>query len=143
MARLWEVMAKRPRVLNTVRPEETVSAAARFMAEAQVGAVLVTDSETLLGIFSERDLLRRVVVAGRSLQLRVSEVMTRDPITASPDDDRAEAVETMQRLGCRHLPIVRNHVLIDTLSIRDLVFSELEDRSYEISELNRFIRGAL
>src|SRR5271157_3394182 len=87
MTRLTEILKRRSPVVNTLSPDQTVAEAARVMADRHVGAVLLVEGGRLVGIFSERDLLQRVVVQGASPErtpLRTA--MTRDPITAGPGD---------------------------------------------------------
>ena len=142
MARLAEILRRRSPVLNTLSPDQTVGEAARVMADRHVGAVLLVDAGRLIGIFSERDLLHRVVVRGASLEhTQLRTVMTGDPITASPGDDRMIAVLKMREAGCRHLPIVTEGAVIDMVSIRDLLFDEIEERKTEIEDLKRYIHG--
>ncbi len=142
MPSLWEILGRRRPVLHELPPDAPVSEAVRIMAENEVGAVLVVKKGSLIGIFSERDVLRRVVVPGLPLSTALREVMTADPVTIEAADTRASAIEKMQSLGCRHLPVINDGELVDMISIRDLVFDELKDRDYEIAELNRYIRGA-
>lgn len=142
MTRLTEILKRRSPVLNTLSPDQTVAEAVRVMADRHVGAVLVVEAGRLVGIFSERDLLRRVVVNDTSpahTQLRT--VMTRDPITAGPGDERMIAVIKMREGDCRHLPIVTGGVVVDMVSIRDLLFDELEERKIEIEDLMRYIHN--
>jgi CBS domain-containing protein len=113
------------------------------MCQQHVGAILIGDRSRLLGIFSERDLLQRVIWKQRRLEAtRLREVMTADPITASPSDDRMSAIRKMESVRCRHLPIVDGGTLVDTVSIRDLLFDEIKERETEIAELKRYIQGA-
>ena len=142
MARLTEILRRRPPVVNVLSPDQTVGEAARLMAAREVGAVLLVEAGRIVGIFSERDLLRRVVARGAPpdhTPLRAA--MTRDPITASPDDDRMAAVLQMRKIGCRHLPILLDGVPVDTISIRDLLFDEIDARDGEIEDLKRYIQG--
>jgi CBS domain-containing protein len=142
MARLTEILRRRPPVVNVVSPDQTVGEAARLMADREVGAVLLVEAGSVVGIFSERDLLRRVVAKGASLaDTPLRTVMTPDPIAASPDDDRLAAVLKMRKVGCRHLPILRDGTLVDTISIRDLVFDEIAERTREVEDLKRYIQG--
>jgi CBS domain-containing protein len=143
MAHLSELLVRRTPVVHVMRPDASVAEAVVVMARWRVGAVPIVARSRLVGIFSERDLLRRVVAQGRdasSTPLR--EVMTPEPVTASPEEDRLEAVLKMQRVGCRHLPIVADGEVIDMLSMRDLLFSEIEERSAEIDDLKRYIAGS-
>ena len=142
MARLTEILRRRPPVVNVLSPDQTAGEAARLMAAREVGAVLLVEAGGVVGIFSERDLLRRVVATGASPdQTVLRTVMTRDPITASPDEDRMVAVLKMRKIGCRHLPILLDGTLVDTVSIRDLLYDEIDARDGEIEDLKRYIQG--
>jgi len=143
MALLSDILKRRSAVINVFGPGQVVAVAVRAMTERQVGAVLVVERGRLRGIFSERDLLRRVYALGRDLdQTLLREVMTPDPITATPGDDRMSAIVKMEKHGCRHLPILVEGQVVDTLSIRDLLFDEIRERDSEIAELKRYIQGA-
>lgn len=142
MAHLSELLGKRPAVVNVLAPTDPVAEAVRCMAERRVGAVLVCGDDRLLGIFSERDLVRRVVSAGHDpARTRLEDVMTPDPVTATPEDTSARAIAKMRVVGCRHLPILQGGRVVDTISIRDLLFRELEARDGDIEELRRYIHG--
>lgn len=142
MGLIAQILQRRSPVVHTLAPDQMVADAAAVMASREVGAVLVVERERLVGVFSERDLLRRVCAAGRSTEkTRLAEVMTPDPVTASPGDSRLVAVAKMRRVGCRHLPVVVDGAIIDMLSMRDLLFVELEERQAEIESLRQYIRG--
>ena len=142
MARLTEILRRRPPVVNVLSPDQTAAEAARLMAAREVGAVLLVEAGRVVGIFSERDLLRRVVAKGASPdQTPLRAVMTRDPITAGPDEDRMVCVLKMRKIGCRHLPILLDGTLVDTVSIRDLLYDEIDARDGEIEDLKRYIHG--
>jgi len=143
MAQLAEILRRRSPVVNILTPDQSVAEAVRTMAERAVGAVLLVEKGVLVGIFSERDVLRRVHAKERSPQgTRLREVMTRDPITAGPDEDRMSAIRKMEATGCRHLPVTMEGQVVDTVSIRDLLFDEIKEREGEIAELKRYIQGA-
>ncbi|HXZ84507.1 MAG TPA: CBS domain-containing protein [Myxococcota bacterium] len=143
MGLIAELLGRRSPVVHVMSPEQTVLDAVALMAARRVGAVPVVEHGRLVGIFSERDLVRRVVAMGRAIdKTRLAEVMTPDPITASPGDERALAVHKMDEAQCRHLPIVRHGVLVDMLSIRDLLFVELEERAEAVESLRRYIGGS-
>jgi CBS domain-containing protein len=89
-----------------VRPEQTVGEAVGLMRQQRVGCVLVCDGDRLLGIFTERDLMRRVLAAGRPLGVPVSECMTPDPVVVHPKESIATAVRRMEEGGYRHLPVL-------------------------------------
>lgn len=143
MAHLADILQRRSPVVNVFTPEQSVAEAVRAMSSRRVGAVLIAEQGRLVGIFSERDLLRRVVAKGRALEnTSLREVMTADPITATPSDTRRSAIVKMQALGCRHLPLLVEGQVVDTVSIRDLLFDEIKERDSEIEELKRYIQGS-
>jgi CBS domain-containing protein len=142
MARLRAILHARNPVVHPFHPERTVAEAVAEMNRYQIGVLPVVEGGRLVGIFSERDLVRRVIAPGRSLEAtRIREVMTPDPITATPDEDRQSAMVKMQEIGCRHLPIVVNDAVVDMLSMRDLLFVELAERQQEIQALRGYIQG--
>ena len=76
-------------------------------------------------------------------QVRLREVMTPEPVTSRPGESRLVALHKMQSAGCRHLPIIADDgVVIDMLSLRDLLFDELDERAAEVEDLKRYIQGA-
>lgn len=111
----------------------TVSEAARLMREKGVGAVAVVEEGKLIGIFTERDALFRIVAEGRDPQtVRLAEVMTRDPKTIHPDKPFADALHIMYEGGFRHVPVVEDSRPIGIISARDAFGPELEDFVYEL-----------
>jgi CBS domain-containing protein len=111
----------------------TVSEAARLMREKRVGAVAVVEEGQLIGIFTERDALFRIVAEGRDPQtVRLSEVMTRNPQTIHPDKPFADALHIMYEGGFRHVPVVEDGRPIGIISARDALGPELEDFVYEL-----------
>jgi len=109
------------RVLS-VDAEQTVIEDARLMTEFNIGAVPVLRDGNLIGIFSERDLMRRVVAGGRSPAMtKVSEVMTAKPQTISADDDIDECMQLMREAGFRHLPVMEGNKLRGVISLRDIM----------------------
>ena len=120
MTRIEEVLSNR-RVLS-VEAEQTVLEAARYMTEFNIGAVPVLRAGELVGIFSERDIMRRVVSGGRSPAItKVAEVMTPRPLTLSPDDTLEQARFIMLEHGFRHLPVVAGKQLTGIVSLRDVL----------------------
>ena len=112
--------------LTILESEDNVRAAAKRMADRNIGACAVVDSGKLSGIFSERDIMSRVVAAGLDPNgTTVGSVMTRELVVIEPDADIDTALETMQTVGCRHLPVVDDGQLVGMLSIRDLL--EVDD----------------
>ena len=142
MGRLTAILQKRSPVLWLMAPDQTVAEAVEILAGHQIGAIPIVSAGELVGIFSERDVLRRVLAAGlEPAKTRLAEVMTPSPVTAAPDEDRRLAIEKMRMVGCRHLPIEAGGVVIDMLSMRDLLFEELEERAAEVEELRQYVSG--
>ena len=120
MRQIGEIIEGHP--LFHVSSTSTVRDAARTMSDRNIGAIAVLDSGKLVGIFSERDVLTRIVAEGRNPDdTRVDSVMTKDIIVASPTDDINEALQKMHECKCRHLPVVQGGKLVGMISIRDLL----------------------
>ncbi|HET9719550.1 MAG TPA: CBS domain-containing protein [Solirubrobacteraceae bacterium] len=110
----------------SVGPGDPITAVAQHMVERNLGAVVVLDGERLVGIMTERDLMR-AVARGLHDGALVSEYMTRDPETIVPQDTTEHAAVLMIHGGFRHLPVIENDVVVGMLSIRDLMRIVLED----------------
>lgn len=141
MLRLSDILHERE--MFSVEQDETVADVARKMAALRIGAILVLDRGHLRGIFSERDLMTRVVVEQRNpASTRVKEVMTSQLATVEDLATVEEAVEMMHRYKCRHLPVLRGGEAIGLISMRDLTSLELEQRAEEIAHMKAYIHGA-
>jgi CBS domain-containing protein len=117
----------------------TVREAAISMSERQVGAVLITHNGALEGIFTERDLLQRVVAPGRDPDhTRLAEVMTKNPDTIEADDYAIEALSRMSERGYRHLPVLDNGRLVGIVSRRDFLGEEIILVEEEFGHEQRF-----
>ena len=114
------------RDLLCVEPGETITGVAQRMVERNIGAVLVLDGGRLVGIMTERDLMR-AVARGLHGDAIVADYMTRDPETIEPDDTTQHATVLMFHGGFRHLPVVEGDGVVGILSIRDLMQVTLED----------------
>ena len=133
------IAAKSPRIIS-VAPLATVFEALQLLAETDVGALLVMDDDRLVGIFSERDYARRVVLQGKtSRETLVREVMTERVICAQPSQTVEEAMAMMTELHCRHLPVVEDGRLIGVVSIGDLVKEIISEQEFLIQQLESYI----
>lgn len=130
----------RHRNLLAAHPGDRVIEALRRMTLAKVGAIAILDGERLVGVFSERDLMTRVVVPNLDpAETRVAEVMTREVITAELHETRDECLEKMHTQGCRHLPVMAGGRAIAMLSMRDLLRDEIEEQVEEIRHLRAYV----
>jgi CBS domain-containing protein len=128
----------------TCSPKTTVIEAAQLMRSHSIGALMVVDDGELVGIFTERDALFRVIAEGREPKtIRVAAVMTRDPVTIHPDKPFADALHLMHESGFRHVPVVESGRAIGMVSARDALGPELEDFIYELLRQEKIndIRG--
>ena len=124
--RIRSVMERKK--LLTAPPETTVSDAAKLMAKKNVGAVMVVENELLVGIFTERDVVFRVIAEGRdSLTTRLAEVMTAAPRTVDPDKSFGYALLMMHENGFRHVPVTENGRPIGIVSSRNALDPDLEE----------------
>jgi CBS domain-containing protein len=123
--------------LTHVSPDVTVSEVASRMADARIGAVLVLDNDTLAGIFTERDLLIRVVSVGKDpKKTKISEVMTKQVAVCDANESYENCMAQMRKVGCRHMPIVEDDRLLGVLSIRDLLRHHISVKDAEIKMMN-------
>ena len=138
MHRLRHVFERRAVV--TASPGDSVHEVAATMSAAGVGAIPIVDGDRLVGIFSERDLMTRIVVPRRDPdRTPVAEVMTREVVTATLEDHVDFCVEKMKKAGCRHLPVIAGERVIGVLSMRDLLRDELEEQTTEIHQLRAYL----
>jgi CBS domain-containing protein len=141
MKLIGEIIQGHP--LFHVSPAATVREAARTMSERNIGAIAVVDAGKLVGIFSERDIVTRIVVEGRNPnETRVDSVMTKDLFVAGPDDDINAALQKMHECNCRHLPVVHRGNLIGMISIRDLLKVDDDANRAKASFLNELVTSS-
>lgn len=130
------------RDLYQVCESDTVAYVVRQMSELRVGAILVLHGESLRGIFSERDLMKRVVVENRDPESTpVHAVMSTVVVTVDELASVEEAMELMQSHNCRHLPVTRGSRVVGFLSMRDLMNFELARKTEELHHMRAYIHG--
>lgn len=131
--------AKSP-AIHAIRPEAPVLDAIRLMADAHVGAVLVMDGPRLVGIVSERDYARKVVLQGRSsADTPVRDIMTSRVLTTTSQDTSDHCMQLMTEHRIRHLPVMEGDDVVGVVSIGDLVKAVIEDQRAELDSLQRYI----
>lgn len=123
--------------------EQTVLEVVCAMVARNIGAVPVLRDGLLVGIFSERDLMKRVVAEGLDPhRTRVGEVMTEDPLTVSPAESVENCLVIMRRHGFRHLPICEGRQLVAMISLRDLLLHDLTEKDHEVRMMRAYIQAA-
>ena len=126
----------------TTTPHTVVYEALSLMAEKNIGALLVLDQDDLVGIFSERDYARKVVLKGKSSRdIRVSEIMTAKVVYIRPDQTSEESLALMTNKKVRHLPVLEDRRLVGLISIGDVVKTVISDREFTIAQLENYITG--
>jgi CBS domain-containing protein len=126
----------------TIRPNDTVFSAIKLMAEKGIGAVVVTDNNKVVGIFSERDYTRKIVLMERtSRDTIVSDIMTSNVITVTTNMNVENCLNLMTDKHLRHLPVVENENLLGLISIGDLVKAAMDDQKKLIDQLQQYISG--
>lgn len=130
------------RDIISVAPDSSVFDAIKVMADKAVGSLLVMDGDELLGIVTERDYARKVILKGRSSEsTTVSEVMTKEVMTTSSSKTVNDCMELMTKRRIRHLPVVEDNRVIGMISIGDLVQAIISDQQEEIEQLEHYISG--
>jgi CBS domain-containing protein len=128
--------------IYSVDPDAPVLEAIRLMAEHSVGALLVMRDQELIGVVSERDYARKIILKGfASSETPVRQIMTSPVTTVSPDKSVRDCMRLMSEKRFRHLPVLDHDRVIGVLSIGDLVRAVLEEQQQTIEELERYIRS--
>jgi len=124
----------------TVQRGQTVIEAVQFMVEKGIGAVAVLNEDRLVGIFSERDLMKRIVAKGLDPgQVKIEQVMTSHLVTAHPDESYESCLAKMQSHSIRHLVIASGERLVGVISLRDLMMIDIKEKSAAIEMMNAYI----
>lgn len=142
MITVQHVLNTKPRQLHHIRPEATVRDGLSQMADHNIGALVVLDEGQLVGIVTERDYARKIVLAGRtSLETPVGEIMSRRVIVAALEQTVEECLAVMTARAVRHLPVVDRNTVVGIVSIGDLVKAVIADKEFIIEQLEHFIQG--
>jgi signal-transduction protein with cAMP-binding, CBS, and nucleotidyltransferase domain len=129
------------REMNRISPSVSVLDAAKFLVSHKTGTCAVFEGTKLVGVFSERDLLSRVVVSGKDPeQTKVSEVMTKNPSSATIDDSYDVCLLKMTKANCRHLPVFDGARYAGMVSMRDLMNAQADELEREVNELRAYVQ---
>jgi CBS domain-containing protein len=128
---------------QSISPIETVQAALKKMADYDSGALLVMERGKLVGIFSERDYARKIILKGKSsLTTPIHDVMTKEIICVTPEYDLDECLALMSACKIRHLPVLENDRVTAFLAVEDVAFAMIDDNEFLIEELTTYITGS-
>jgi len=137
-----EILDSKGHDVYSVKPDDTVFDSLRLMADKQIGALLVMDGEKLVGIVTERDYARKVILEGKSSKTAsVAEIMTRRVLCASPERSIAECMALMTDKRARHLPVLDHKRVVGIVSIGDLVQATISEQQVLIDQLQHYIAG--
>lgn len=142
MKNVHDVLKRKGDDVWSIRPVDTVFDAISMMADREVGALLVMIDDQLVGIISERDYARKVILEDKnSKQTRVSEIMTRNVITVTSEDHIEDCVVLMKQHHIRHLPVIDAGIVAGVVSLRDLFTTIIDEQAFTIEQLEHYIRG--
>ena len=142
MLEVRQLLANKGHRIFAIGPDEPVLAAVRLMADHYIGALLVMRGDELVGIVSERDYARKIILQNRaSAETPVRDIMSSPVVTVRPSDTTDTCMRICTERRVRHLPVVEGGKVVGVLSIGDLVKSVISEQSQQIEHLQRYIAG--
>jgi len=142
MGKVRNILQSKNNITISVCPDDTVFAALELMVDKNVGALLVMEGDNFIGIFTERDYARKVILKGKaSKETRIRDIMTEDPVTVSLDNSIEDCMRLMTNKFIRHLPVIDNGKLVGIISIGDVVKFIIEEQRFIIENLEHYITG--
>ncbi|HZY34175.1 MAG TPA: CBS domain-containing protein [Rhodanobacter sp.] len=140
MSQVKHLLQGKGNAIYSIAPDAPVLEAIKHMAERRIGALLVMRGEQLVGVMSERDYARKVILQGRSsAQTAVSDIMSSTPLTVGPDTDVFDCMRLCTDSRIRHLPVVQDGKVVGVISIGDLVKAVIDAQAEQIEHLQRYI----
>ena len=142
MGKVRNILAEKGNTIFSVEPTISVYRAIELMAEKNIGGLLITENDKLVGIFTERDYARKLILKGKSSKdTLIGELMTRNPFTVTRETSIDECMRMMSGKRIRHLPVVEEGSLIGIISIGDVVRFIIEEQKGIIEHLEHYITG--
>lgn len=142
MKRVKDILIAKGNEVFSITPDTSVYDAVHLLAEKEIGALLVMDGPLLVGIISERDYARQIILKGRSSEnTKVREIMTSKVLHATPENDTGECMTMMTDNRIRHLPIILDSQVVGVISIGDLVRSIIAEQESTIVDLKKYINS--
>lgn len=140
MKTIRQILKEKGNSVYAATPDMHVYDALALMADKDIGALLVVKNEQLIGVFSERDYARKVILKGKSSKdVYVGDIMSSPPIIIMPDNTNEQALALMSAKHIRHLPVMENDKLIGIVTIGDLVKSIIDEQKLVIDRLEKYI----
>jgi CBS domain-containing protein len=140
MGHVKKILHAKGNMVYSVGPDATVYSAIELMCEKNIGGLLILENEKLLGIFTERDYARKLILKGKSSkEAKIKELMTSDVITVTPHTNIDECMATMSAKRIRHLPVVEDGKVVGMISIGDVVKHVIEEQKDIIEHLESYI----
>ncbi len=142
MTTVQQLLDEKGHDIQSIHPDDSVFDAIQKLANANIGSLIVVEDDRPIGIFTERDYARNVILKGKSSPTtRVRYIMTTRVVYAQPEQTVEQCMAVMTDKHIRHLPVLRDEKLIGMISIGDLVKSIIADQKYTIEQLEQFIHG--
>lgn len=142
MGKVRNILESKGNSIFSVEPGTIVYSAIETMAQKNIGGLLICENGKLVGIFTERDYARKLILKGKSSKdTTIGELMTKNPFTVTLDSSIEECMELMSNRRIRHLPVVDNEVLVGVISIGDVVRFIIEEQKSIIAHLESYIAG--
>jgi len=142
MKRIQTLLKKKGYDVWSIAPDASVYDAIHLMAEKAVGALIVMDGPKLVGVISERDYARKIILEGRSSEnTKISEIMSPEVITTGPDNKIEECMAIMTERRIRHLPVLDGDEVLGVISLGDLVKYIIAEQQFVIEQMERYING--
>ena len=144
MKQISDLLRHKGRAVWSLSPDATVYEAIDQMAQKEVGALLVMEGDKLVGIVSERDYARKVILNGKSSkETPVREIMSYPVVCASPELTLEQTMTLLTEKRIRHLPVVIGEKVVGVVSIGDVVRAMIDDRDFHIEQLTKYVTGSL
>jgi CBS domain-containing protein len=144
MKTVRDILKKKGSDIYSISPQASVYEALQTMADKNIGAVLVIEKGKLVGILSERDYARKVILKGKaSKETLVSELMTKNVLYVSPDKNVEDCMFLMTTKNIRHLPVIEDNRLVGIISINDVVKIIISEQKFAIDALEKYMQSSL
>lgn len=142
MGAVRKILERKGNLIFSISPSTSVFHALEIMVEKNVSALLVTENEKLIGIFSEKDYARKVILKGKaSKQTRIGDIMSGNVITVTPESTIDQCMQLMTNNFIRHLPVISEDKVIGIISIGDVVKYIIEEQKFIIKNMEHYIGG--